>query len=125
MVAAEDPVIAAAAASFGRRGVAVKAVQADLATHDGVERLYAALRGRTPDAIAINAGADVSGDFAREHGVNRTASGKHWQAKLSGKILVIRFVILGTSVLDWCQASGRRGRTARHAVTGSGIPRGR
>jgi uncharacterized protein len=67
VVAAEDPVIAAAAASFSRRGVAVKAVQADLATYDGVERLYAALHGRTPAAVAINAGVGVSGDFARDN----------------------------------------------------------
>ena len=67
VVAAEDPVITAAAASLGQRGVAVTAVQADLATYDGVERLYAALRGRTPDAVAINAGMAVSGDFARDN----------------------------------------------------------
>jgi uncharacterized protein len=67
VVAAEDPIITAAAASFGRRGVAVKAVQADLATYDGVERLYAALGGRAPDAVAINAGVGVNGDFARDN----------------------------------------------------------
>ena len=66
VVAADDPVITAAAASFGRRGVAVTAVRADLATYDGVERLYAALHGRTPYAVAINAGVGVSGDFARD-----------------------------------------------------------
>jgi short-subunit dehydrogenase len=67
VVAADDPVITAAAASFGRRGVAVTAVRADLATYVGVERLYAALHGRTPDAVAINAGVGVSGDFARDN----------------------------------------------------------
>jgi short-subunit dehydrogenase len=40
----------------------------DLATFDGVEELYAAIResGRPVDAIAINAGRGIGGDFTRE-----------------------------------------------------------
>jgi short-subunit dehydrogenase len=43
-------------------------VQADLATYDGVETLYNQIKatGRPVDAIAINAGVGVGGDFARE-----------------------------------------------------------
>jgi short-subunit dehydrogenase len=41
-------------------------VRTDLADYAGVEELYAALRGRTPDAVAINAGVGVGGDFARQ-----------------------------------------------------------
>ncbi len=46
----------------------VDALQADLSTHDGVERLMARIResGRPIDAVAINAGIGVAGDFARE-----------------------------------------------------------
>jgi short-subunit dehydrogenase len=49
-------------------GASVQSVQADLATYDGVEQLYAAIQqtGRNLDAIAINAGVGISGDFARE-----------------------------------------------------------
>jgi short-subunit dehydrogenase len=49
-------------------GVQVESVEADLATYDGVEDLCIAIKdtGRTVDAIAINAGVGVSGDFARE-----------------------------------------------------------
>lgn len=67
IVAAEDPGISTAAAYFVRHGVVAEAVQADLATYAGVESLYAALRGRPPAAVAINAGVGVNGDFARDN----------------------------------------------------------
>jgi short-subunit dehydrogenase len=49
-------------------GVHVEAVQADLATSEGVEQLYGRIEesGRPVDAIAINAGVGVSGEFARD-----------------------------------------------------------
>ncbi len=49
-------------------GAQVETVQADLATYDGVEELYQAIKnvGRPVDAIAINAGVGVGGDFGRE-----------------------------------------------------------
>ncbi len=51
--------------SFGSQ---VLSVQADLATYDGVEKLYSEIKatGRSVDAIAINAGVGVGGDFARQ-----------------------------------------------------------
>lgn len=68
VIAAEDPGIMTAAQTLGGQGAAVEAVQADLATYDGVETLYARIQatGRPVDAIAINAGVGVGGDFARE-----------------------------------------------------------
>ena len=44
-------------------------VRADLATYEGVEELWQAIQvtGRTPDAVAINAGVGVGGDFARDN----------------------------------------------------------
>jgi len=49
-------------------GAKVDTVQADLATYDGVETLYNQIKAanRPVDAIAINAGVGVGGDFARE-----------------------------------------------------------
>lgn len=49
-------------------GAAVTVVQADLATYDGVEALYAQIQaaGRPVEAIALNAGVGVGGDFARD-----------------------------------------------------------
>lgn len=46
----------------------IQTVQADLATYEGVETLYNKIKatGRPVDAIAINAGVGVGGDFARE-----------------------------------------------------------
>jgi len=60
--------IAEAAQAFEGLGAKVETVEADLATYDGVETLYAGIKatGRPVDAIAINAGVGVGGDFARE-----------------------------------------------------------
>jgi uncharacterized protein len=46
----------------------IETVQADLATYEGVETLYNKIKAtnRPVDAIAINAGVGVGGDFARE-----------------------------------------------------------
>jgi uncharacterized protein len=69
LVAAEDEAIEQAAADLRRDGrTQVTAVRADLATYEGVERVYAAVResGRDVDAIALNAGRGIGGDFTRE-----------------------------------------------------------
>ncbi len=49
-------------------GADVETVQANLAEYDGVKQLYGKIKaaGRPVDAIAINAGLGVSGDFARQ-----------------------------------------------------------
>jgi short-subunit dehydrogenase len=68
LVTATGPSIDEAARSFAELGAKVETVQADLATYDGVETLYDKIKGtgRPVDAIAINAGVGVGGDFARE-----------------------------------------------------------
>lgn len=68
LVCAEDPGIVEAAQAFETLGARVERVQADLSLYDGVEKLYARIQslGRPVDAIAINAGVGVGGDFARE-----------------------------------------------------------
>src|SRR3954449_2955413 len=65
LVVAEDPGIKNAAESLRTEGVTVEAEQVDLATLDGVDRLYQRIRslGRPVDAIAINAGVGVGGPF--------------------------------------------------------------
>ncbi|MBV9081139.1 MAG: SDR family oxidoreductase [Acidobacteriaceae bacterium] len=57
-----------AAQDLQRTGANVQAVEADLAAYDGVEQLYSAIQqnGRPVEAVAINAGVGVSGDFARD-----------------------------------------------------------
>lgn len=68
LICAEEPGIQEAAASLRTGGTNVHAVQIDLASYEGVERLYDEIktRGVPVDAIAINAGVGVGGDFARE-----------------------------------------------------------
>jgi uncharacterized protein len=65
IVAAEDAAIADAAAQLQ---TSAEAVQVDLATADGVERLYERIgaAGRPVDAIALNAGIGAGGAFATD-----------------------------------------------------------
>src|ERR1700709_103264 len=56
LIAADEPEIEKAAASLRNGGAEVEAVQADLATTEGVEKLYAAAKGRQVDALLANAG---------------------------------------------------------------------
>lgn len=55
-----------AAEDFGAMGVQVTAVEADLASYDGVKKFWAEVEalGRPVDAAAINAGVGVGGLFA-------------------------------------------------------------
>ncbi len=66
VVCAEDPGIAEAGQAFEQLGARVARVQADLATAEGVEKLWAQVKalGRPVDAVAINAGIGVNGAFA-------------------------------------------------------------
>jgi uncharacterized protein len=67
LIAAEDPGIMDAAKNIENLGASVLPFQVDLATYDGVEALYGKIKSteRLVDAIAINAGVGVGGDFAR------------------------------------------------------------
>lgn len=63
IVAADEPAIEEAAASLRAMGVSVEAVQADLATSEGVAKLYAAIGGRPVDALLANAGRGLGHAF--------------------------------------------------------------
>ncbi|MEV6846990.1 SDR family NAD(P)-dependent oxidoreductase [Actinoplanes sp. NPDC051411] len=66
LIAAEDDAIEQAAAGLRRDGRnKVIAVRVDLATYEGVEKLYAAIleTGRDVDALALNAGRGIGGGF--------------------------------------------------------------
>ncbi|AGL14211.1 short-chain dehydrogenase/reductase SDR [Actinoplanes sp. N902-109] len=66
LIAAEDDGIEQAAVDLRRDGQnQVTAVRTDLATYEGVETLYTKIRetGRPIDAIALNAGRGIGGDF--------------------------------------------------------------
>lgn len=68
MVTAEDAELDAAAESLKEYGGQVTAVRADLTRYDEVERVWteSVRAGRPVDAVAINAGVGVGGDFARD-----------------------------------------------------------
>jgi short-subunit dehydrogenase len=63
LVAADEPAIHDAAQDFRTLGVAVEAIRADLATLDGVDKLYAAIKGRPVDALLANAGHGLGHGF--------------------------------------------------------------
>jgi short-subunit dehydrogenase len=63
LIAADEPEINAAAQAFRALGAAVDAVQADLATLEGVDKLYAAAHGRPVDALLANAGVGLGHAF--------------------------------------------------------------
>src|SRR6195952_2186320 len=63
LIAADEPEIEQAAASLRASGVKVEAVQADLATSEGVDKLYAAAAGRPVDALLANAGRGLGRAF--------------------------------------------------------------
>jgi short-subunit dehydrogenase len=63
LIAADEPEIHAAAKTLEGHGVAVQAVEADLATREGVDKLYAAAQGRPVDALLANAGRGLGRAF--------------------------------------------------------------
>lgn len=63
IVAADDPAIGDAAQALRASGASVEAVHADLATLEGVDRLYDAVQGRHVDALLANAGRGLGNAF--------------------------------------------------------------
>jgi short-subunit dehydrogenase len=63
LVAADEPEIEKAAVTLRDGGTDVEAVQADLATTEGVNKLYAAVKGRPVDALLANAGRGLGRAF--------------------------------------------------------------
>jgi short-subunit dehydrogenase len=63
LVAADEPEIFDAAQDFRTLGVAVEAIEADLATLEGVDKLYAATNGRPVAALLANAGRGLGHAF--------------------------------------------------------------
>jgi short-subunit dehydrogenase len=63
LIAADELEIEKAAASLRSDGVQVEALQADLATTEGVDKLYAAAKGRQVDALLANAGRGLGHGF--------------------------------------------------------------
>jgi len=103
LIAADEPAIQDAAAQLTNTGVRVEAVEVDLATLDGVDKLYAAIQGRPVAALLANAGrglghAFLDQDFSqimRVIDTNVTGTlylihkvGRDMRARGSGRILI-------------------------------------
>lgn len=106
LVAADEPDIEPAAATLRRLGPQVEAVQADLATTEGVDKLYAAINGRPVDALLANAGRGLGKAFLDQN----FADARH----------VVDTNITGTIYLIHKVANDMRRRNAgRILITGS------
>src|SRR5690348_4269460 len=68
LIISESEKIQEAASGLQDFGVQVQTMQADLAEYDDVEKVYQHIGslGRPVDALVINAGVGVSGDFTRD-----------------------------------------------------------
>jgi short-subunit dehydrogenase len=66
VVAADDPRIEEASRTLAQTGGSVQAVQVDLATPDGVDRLLAAVKDRPVDALLANAGHGLGRAFLEQ-----------------------------------------------------------
>jgi short-subunit dehydrogenase len=104
LIAADEPAIERAAGDFRAMGVSVKAVQADLATLDGVKHLCEAADGRPIEALLANAGRGLGGAFldqrleAVQHVVDTNITGTivllhkvgvQMRARKRGRILIV------------------------------------
>ncbi len=65
LIAADEP-LGDAATDLRAAGVSVETVEADLATLEGVDKLYAAAHGRPVDALFANAGRGLGGSFLEQ-----------------------------------------------------------
>lgn len=103
LIASDEAAIEAAAESLRRSGASVDAVIADLSTTEGVDRLYAAVRGRPVAALMANAGRGLGRafldqdwpDIRRVIDTNVTGTlylihrvGRDMRAQGSGRILI-------------------------------------
>lgn len=66
IVVADEPLIEAAAKDFRQHGTQVEAVEADLSTLEGVDRLLNAAGGRQIDLLCANAGRGVGHAFLEQ-----------------------------------------------------------
>jgi uncharacterized protein len=103
LIAADTPGIMDAAAVFRSLGVNVEVVETDLATLEGVERLYEASKGRTVHALLANAGHGLGKGFLDQdfddirHVIDTNITGtifliqkvaRDMRAKADGRILI-------------------------------------
>jgi short-subunit dehydrogenase len=93
VVAADRPEIQAAADRFRGLGADVTAVETDLATREGVDRLWAAVAGRPVEALLANAGHGLGRGFldqdfeAVRHVIDTNVTGTMYLVQLVGRTM--------------------------------------
>src|SRR5260370_20137202 len=106
IVAADEARIEKAVEHVRRVGVEVQVIEADLATVEGVDRLYAAADGRPIDLLLANAGRGLGGDFLEQDFAETRR--------------VVDTNIIGTLYLIWRVGGDMRSRgEGRILITGS------
>lgn len=91
LVAADRPEIHAAADRFRSLGAEAAVVETDLATTDGVDKLWAAAAGRPVDALLANAGHGLGRAFLDQdftdirHVINTNITGTVYLVQLVGR----------------------------------------
>ena len=103
IVVADEPLIEAAARDFKQFGTDVQAVEADLSSIEGIDRMLAAAGGRRIDLVCANAGISKGGAFLDQsvedwrHSIDTNVTGtvyllqnvlRDMVARGSGKVLV-------------------------------------
>jgi short-subunit dehydrogenase len=92
ILAADEPLVHAVAGELGELGARARAVEADLSTPEGVERLIAAADGRPIDILCANAGTGVGGAFMEQDFATwrRTVD-----TNITGTLLLVQRVLSG------------------------------
>lgn len=91
IIAADEPEIKDVAGSLMRDGNQVIAVEADLATSEGVDRMLEAVEGRPVDALLANAGEGLGGAFLDQgfmrvqHVINTNITGTVYLLQIVGR----------------------------------------
>ena len=92
LIAADQPALHNTAQAFRMLGAAVEAIEADLATLEGVGRLYAAAKGRPVEALLANAGHGLGHAFQDfntvRHIIDTNITGTIYPIQKVGKVLL-------------------------------------
>jgi short-subunit dehydrogenase len=89
IVAADEPQIQQAASAFRAQGADVQAIEADLSTLEGVDRVVAAANGRPVEALLANAGRGLGHAFLDQ---DFAAARKVVETNITGTIYLIHKV---------------------------------
>ncbi|HTG37499.1 SDR family NAD(P)-dependent oxidoreductase [Sphingomonas sp.] len=100
VLVADEPQIDVAAGELRSEGVAVEAVEADLATFEGNDRMLAAVAGRPVDILIANAGRGLGHAFVEQ-------SPEEWRRVIDTNVTGTTYLLQKTAQIMVRQGSGR------------------